>query len=149
MYNARQEDEISNMSHKKCDKTSLQLFRCDCSSNLSLKLQQSTSSPLCFVLKLCSPLLWFAPKIHRRSRVCTQCLHSHSSWNHSVWPIKPGAAQLKEHIPEEAVEFINYVEKTFIGSFHKANLHVSSGCHMRLLWKEAIKYNHVSVIWSV
>ena len=42
--------------------------------------------------------------------------------------IKTAAAQLKEYIKEEAVDFISYVEKNFIGSFQTEKL-PGSGLH--------------------
>ena len=50
--------------------------------------------------------------------------------------IKSAAAQLKEHIQEEAVDFVNKVDKNYIGSFHTDRL-PGSGVGMRLVWKEA------------
>ena len=59
--------------------------------------------------------------------------------------IKTAAARLKEYIQEEAVDFISYVEKNFIGSFHTESL-PGSGFGMRLVWKEA---RFPPQIWSV
>ena len=49
---------------------------------------------------------------------------------------KTAATQLKEYIQEEAVDFISFVEKNFIGSFQTEKL-PGSGFGMRLVWKEA------------
>ena len=48
--------------------------------------------------------------------------------------IKSAALQLKAHIQEEAVDFINYVERNHIGSFRTESL-PGSVFGMRLVWK--------------
>ncbi|MEW8546465.1 MAG: hypothetical protein AB2693_23350, partial [Candidatus Thiodiazotropha sp.] len=60
--------------------------------------------------------------------------------------IKSAAAQLKEQVTQEDVEFVSYVEKTFIGSFRMEQSTGTSELRILLVWQEA---RFPPKIWSM